>query len=107
MRHYPGPALLAATVAGLAIAAVAQQPDPQISARARALHTRAIVVDTHDDTTQRLHDRRHAARRGEVGRRGDDQLQRRLFERGAPYRAALASAPRPAGRSGKALWREP
>ena len=56
MRHYPGPALLAATVAGLAIAAVAQQPDLQISARARALHTRAIVVDTHDDTTQRLVD---------------------------------------------------
>ncbi|MGA8222246.1 MAG: membrane dipeptidase, partial [Candidatus Acidiferrales bacterium] len=27
---------------------------PEISAKARALHFRSIVVDTHDDTTQRL-----------------------------------------------------
>ncbi len=29
-------------------------PDEVVAARARELHTRAIVVDTHDDTTQRL-----------------------------------------------------
>jgi membrane dipeptidase len=56
MRHQLGQALLAATVAGVATAVAAQQPDPQISARARALHARAIVIDTHDDTTQRLVD---------------------------------------------------
>src|SRR5262249_17764322 len=31
-----------------------QSPTDQVSARARQLHDRAIVVDTHDDTTQRL-----------------------------------------------------
>ena len=29
-------------------------PDEVVAARARELHTRAIVIDTHDDTTQRL-----------------------------------------------------
>ena len=29
-------------------------PDRQVSARARQLHDRAIVIDSHDDTTQRL-----------------------------------------------------
>src|SRR5215471_15750573 len=47
----------------LAIASVAlafpvlvatQSQDAPISARAKALHERAIVIDSHDDTTQRL-----------------------------------------------------
>jgi membrane dipeptidase len=46
---------LIAAVAAVPIAA-GQSPVPQISERARALHARAIVVDTHDDTTQRLVD---------------------------------------------------
>ena len=29
-------------------------PEPPVSARAKALHERAIVIDSHDDTTQRL-----------------------------------------------------
>ena len=33
---------------------VAQAQDAPISARAKALHDRAIVIDTHDDTTQRF-----------------------------------------------------
>jgi membrane dipeptidase len=32
------------------------QQDPPVSARARDVHMRAIVIDTHDDTTQRLID---------------------------------------------------
>jgi membrane dipeptidase len=44
--------------AALALAAsalvTAQSQDAPISARAKALHERAIVVDTHDDTTQRF-----------------------------------------------------
>ena len=36
------------------LAAAQLQSDPPVSARARDLHMRAIVVDTHDDTTQRL-----------------------------------------------------
>ena len=47
-------------ITGAAIAAwpifmVAQSlPDVQVSARARQIHERAIVIDTHDDTPQRL-----------------------------------------------------
>ena len=33
---------------------VSAQQDPAVSARARQVHDRAIVVDTHDDVTQRL-----------------------------------------------------
>jgi membrane dipeptidase len=49
-------ALLAAPVLMATAAAPRSQPPPndQVSARARQLHDRAIVVDTHDDTTQRL-----------------------------------------------------
>ena len=36
------------------LVATQSQPGVQISQRARDLHARAIVVDTHDDTTQRL-----------------------------------------------------
>ncbi len=45
-----------AVVAAAAVPALlaAQQTDSAISARARQLHDRAIVIDTHDDTTQRL-----------------------------------------------------
>src|SRR5215212_7634617 len=59
MGHY----ILRAVVlcAALAVAAVvgaAQTPagDSPVSARAKQVHDRAIVVDTHDDTTQRLLD---------------------------------------------------
>ena len=40
----------------ISAAAIAQQagPDDVVAARARELHARAIVVDTHDDTTMRL-----------------------------------------------------
>src|SRR5262245_30147463 len=54
--------LVRAAVASVMIAAPAltarpsPQQDPPISPRARDLHMRAIVVDTHDDTTQRLID---------------------------------------------------
>src|SRR5215471_5907416 len=42
-------------IAAAAPAAVPKQSTPdQVSSRARQLHDRAIVVDTHDDTTQRL-----------------------------------------------------
>src|SRR5262245_11986106 len=36
------------------VAAVALAQAPEISPRAKQVHDRAIVVDTHDDTTQRL-----------------------------------------------------
>src|SRR5213593_148282 len=37
-----------------AVRRTAPAQQPAISARAKALHDRAIVVDSHDDTTQRL-----------------------------------------------------
>src|SRR5439155_8767710 len=45
--------LLVCAVALLPVLMTAQAGD-QVSERARQLHMRAIVVDTHDDTTQRL-----------------------------------------------------
>ena len=45
--------LLAAAFAAALLAQPAQQ-DAQVSAHARQLHDRAIVIDTHDDTTQRM-----------------------------------------------------
>ena len=58
MRHHLARALLASAIAAVPIfvSTQPQPPDNLISARARALHTRAIVIDTHDDTTQRLVD---------------------------------------------------
>jgi membrane dipeptidase len=60
MSHLPR-ALAAAAVAAVvvvslrpAIVSTQSAADSQVSARARQLHDRAIVVDTHDDTTQRL-----------------------------------------------------
>src|SRR5262245_11581738 len=48
--------LAAATVAALLPVVLLSQSatDPSISPRARQLHARSLVVDTHDDTTQRL-----------------------------------------------------
>src|SRR6476469_6844929 len=46
-------ALTAAVVAPMFVSTQAGQ-DPPISARAKQLHERAIVIDSHDDTTQRL-----------------------------------------------------
>jgi membrane dipeptidase len=40
----------------LSLAAVTDQPESSISQQARALHFSSIVIDTHDDTTQRLLD---------------------------------------------------
>ena len=55
MRHVLVRALLCAGVAGLPVLVLTQQPaGDQVSARAKQLHERAIVVDSHDDTTQRL-----------------------------------------------------
>ena len=45
--------LLALMAASIVVARQAGQADV-VAARARDLHTRAIVVDTHDDTTQQL-----------------------------------------------------
>src|SRR5690349_20778052 len=42
------------TVPLFVVTLLAQPQDAPPSARARQLHDRAIVVDTHDDTTQRL-----------------------------------------------------
>ena len=47
------PALAACAVAVFAAGASGQQGDA-VSARAKELQARAIVIDTHDDTTQRL-----------------------------------------------------
>src|SRR5436853_2788904 len=51
--------LMRVAVAGVSVAipvlvSTQTAPDPAISARAKQLHDRAIVVDSHDDTTQRL-----------------------------------------------------
>jgi membrane dipeptidase len=48
------PPLLAAAFAAALLAQPAQPQDAQVSAHARQLHDRAIVIDTHDDTTQRM-----------------------------------------------------
>jgi membrane dipeptidase len=53
------PLLVRAALAGAVLALptfVLTQPaqEPAVSARAKQLHDRAIVVDSHDDTTQRL-----------------------------------------------------
>ena len=51
------------------LGAAQTQPDQPVSARAKQLHDRAIVVDTHDDTTQRLIDEKtfDIARRNRTG----------------------------------------
>jgi membrane dipeptidase len=55
MRHLLGRALLCGAVLALPLLVFTQAPaGDQVSSRARQLHDRAIVVDTHDDTTQRL-----------------------------------------------------
>src|SRR5919109_143808 len=53
MRQLLGPALLGAVLAWPVFALGQSQPG-DVSPRARQLHDRVIVVDTHDDTTQRL-----------------------------------------------------
>jgi membrane dipeptidase len=56
MGHFPRAAVLCLPLAtlGVFVAAQTPSPDPPVSARAKQVHDRAIVVDTHDDTTQRL-----------------------------------------------------
>jgi membrane dipeptidase len=59
MSHFPSTLAAAAVVAVVAVSAPANvstqsAAESQVSARARQLHDRAIVIDTHDDTTQRL-----------------------------------------------------
>jgi membrane dipeptidase len=54
MRHILVRALLCGAVLALPILVFTQTPADQVSARAKQLHDRAIVVDSHDDTTQRL-----------------------------------------------------
>jgi membrane dipeptidase len=53
MRQLLRPALLGA-VLGWPVFALSQSQPDDVSPRARQLHDRVIVVDTHDDTTQRL-----------------------------------------------------
>jgi len=48
--------LCAALAIGLPLVALSLSESPSISPRARELHFHSIVVDTHDDTTQRLLD---------------------------------------------------
>src|SRR5437899_6278028 len=56
MKHHLVRAAVVSAVAGIPafVSTQSRRADAQISASARDLHTRAIVVDTHDDTTQRL-----------------------------------------------------
>jgi membrane dipeptidase len=59
MGHYTlRVTVLCSLISAAAAFGAAQTPaaDPPVSARARQIHDRAIVVDTHDDTTQRLLD---------------------------------------------------
>jgi len=56
MGHFLRVGVFCSSIAALGVFAGAQSPsaDPPVSARAKQVHERAIVVDTHDDTTQRL-----------------------------------------------------
>src|SRR5262249_23544785 len=55
MIHAVIRAVFFALLIGLPVLAATQsQGDVQVSQHARDLHMRAIVIDTHDDTTQRL-----------------------------------------------------
>jgi membrane dipeptidase len=53
MSTPPFSALTAATMLALAAPAFAQAPDPDLVARARAIHERVITLDTHDDIDPR------------------------------------------------------
>src|SRR6476646_10992484 len=46
--------VLCAIALAIPVAALTQAPADSVSPRAKRLHDRAIVVDSHDDTTQRL-----------------------------------------------------
>src|SRR5712671_4687538 len=54
MRNMLVRAALASAVLALPVFVFTQTPAGTVSARARQLHERAIVIDSHDDTTQRL-----------------------------------------------------
>jgi membrane dipeptidase len=55
MRHLLVRAMLVGVVLTLPVFVLTQTPaGDQVSARAKQLHDRAIVIDSHDDTTQRL-----------------------------------------------------
>jgi membrane dipeptidase len=55
MRNIFLTATLAVALLGIPVIVVTQSPSPDgVSAHARQLHERAIVIDSHDDTTQRL-----------------------------------------------------
>src|SRR5712671_5549267 len=54
MRNMLVRAALASAVLALPVFVFTQTPAGTVSARARQLHDRAIVIDSHDDTTQRL-----------------------------------------------------
>src|SRR5882672_441088 len=55
MRHFLARTALAGAVLALPTFVLTQPAqEPAVSARAKQLHDRAIVVDSHDDTTQRL-----------------------------------------------------
>ena len=46
--------VLCAIALAIPVVVCAQAPADSVSPRAKQLHDRAIVVDSHDDTTQRL-----------------------------------------------------
>jgi hypothetical protein len=46
--------VLCAIALAIPVAVFTQAPADSVSSRAKQLHDRAIVVDSHDDTTQRL-----------------------------------------------------
>jgi membrane dipeptidase len=55
MRTHLAPAALAAAVLALPALVLTQSPPAGgVSARAKQIHDRAIVIDSHDDTTQRM-----------------------------------------------------
>src|SRR5947208_2069671 len=55
MKHFLARAIVCGVVLTLPVFVLTQSPaGDQVSARAKQLHDRAIVIDSHDDTTQRL-----------------------------------------------------
>src|SRR5437762_923623 len=55
MKHFLARAIVCGVVLTLPVFVLTQSPTgDQVAARAQQLHDRAIVIDSHDDTTQRL-----------------------------------------------------
>jgi hypothetical protein len=114
-------ATLLALVAASTLVAQQAGQDEVVSARARDLHARAIVVDTHDDTPQRLLfdqtfeiGRRHDNGSIDVPRMREGGLDALFFSIFVPgdvtgpvaVRRATFAEPQPTGRSRRSwAWR--